>query len=67
MVCHMGAIQVLRNTMGGGGVSFRGEKCYEGVRFNVISLNEGVGGGQIPWKKALRNTWMAPYLFLLDP
>ena len=19
-----------------------------------------MGGGQIPWKKALRNTWMAP-------
>ena len=47
----IGAIQVLR-----GGVSFPGKKSYEGVRFNVISVTRGLVGGQIPKKKALRNT-----------
>ena len=29
---------MLRNTDGGGGLSnFQGKKCYDGVRFNVIS------------------------------
>ena len=42
------------------GVSFPGEKHYEGVQFNVISITRGWGGGQISKKKALRNTWMAP-------
>ena len=41
---------------GGGGVKFSGEKCYEGVRFNVISVTKGVGGGPISRKKALRST-----------
>ena len=49
----LGAIQVLRNAMG---VSFPGKKRYEGVRFNVISATRGWVGGQIPWKKVLRNT-----------
>ena len=44
----------------GGGVNFLGKKHYEGVQFNIISVTRGVGGRQIPWKKALRNTWMAP-------
>ena len=34
-------VQVLRNAMGGGGVSFPGKKRYEGVRFNVIIIIEG--------------------------
>ena len=37
----MGAIQVLRNTMGVGGVSFPGKKRYEGVTFNVINVTTG--------------------------
>ena len=36
-----GAIQVLRNADGGGGVKFPGRKRYEGVRFNVISVTRG--------------------------
>ena len=37
-----GAIQVLRNADGGGGgVNFSGEKHYEGVMFNVISVTRG--------------------------
>ena len=52
-----GAIQVLRN--GGGGVWFSGKKALR--RCNVhITPHEGVGGGPISRKKALRNTWMAP-------
>ena len=49
---------MLRNAVGGGWVSaFPEKKRYEVVRFNVISVTSGwVGGGQIPWKKALRNT-----------
>ena len=37
----LGAIQVLRNAVGDGGVSFPGKKCYEGARFNVISVTRG--------------------------
>ena len=49
-----GAIQVLRNAVGGGGgVSFPGKKRYKGAWFNVISVYEGVG--QISRKKVLRN------------
>ena len=33
----------------GGGVSFPGKKCYEGVRFNVISVTRG-------WVGVKRNT-----------
>ena len=33
-----GAIQVLRNADGGGGVRFSGKKRYEGVMFNVIRV-----------------------------
>ena len=53
---YLGAIKVLRNTVGWDGVSFPRKKCYEGVRFNVISVT-----CQISRKKALRNTGMAPY------
>ena len=45
-----GAIQVLRNAMGVG-VSFPGKKCYEGVRFNVISVARGCVGIKFPGKK----------------
>ena len=37
--------------MGVGGVRFSGKKRYEGVRFNVIWVYEGVGGGPISRKK----------------
>ena len=37
----LGAIQVLRNAVGGGRVSYSPEKCYEDVRFNVISVTRG--------------------------
>ena len=34
----LGAIQVLRNAVGGGvgGVNLPGKKCYEGIRLNII-------------------------------
>ena len=37
--------------VGGGGVRFSGKKCYEGVRFNVISITRGWVGVQFPEKK----------------
>ena len=37
----LGAIQVLRNAVEGGGVSFHGKKRYEDVRFKVISVTRG--------------------------
>ena len=40
----LGAIQGLRNTVGGGGVSFHGKRRYEGVWFNVISVTDGEWG-----------------------
>ena len=48
----MGAIQVLRNAdgVGGGGVWFSGEKRYEDVMFNVISVTRGWVGVQFPGK-----------------
>ena len=43
---------MLRNADGGGGgVQFFGEKRYEGVWFNVISVRRGWVGVQIPGKK----------------
>ena len=45
-----GAIQVLRNADGGGGVWFSGKKRYEGVMFNVISVTRGWVGVQFPEK-----------------
>ena len=49
---------MLRNADGGGGggLRFSGKKRYEGVRFNVIRVTRGWGGGPISRKKALRNT-----------
>ena len=55
-VALRGVIEVLRNIVGGGVVSFPEKMCYEGVPFNVISVTRGWVGGQIPKKKALRNT-----------
>ena len=31
--------------MGVGGVAFSGKKCYEGVRFNVMSVTRGSASG----------------------
>ena len=47
------AIQVLRNTDGGGGVKFYGKKCYKGVRFNVISITREWVGSNFQ-KKSVR-------------
>ena len=41
---------MLRNAVGGGGVSFPGKKRYEGVRFNVISVTRGWVGFTFPGK-----------------
>ena len=46
----LGAIQVLRNADGVGGVRFSGKKRYEGVMFNVISVTRGWVGVQFPAK-----------------
>ena len=37
--------------MGVGGVKFSGKKCYEGVRFNVISVTRGWVGVKFPGKR----------------
>ena len=42
---------MLRNAMGGGGVSFPRKKCYEGVNFNVISVTRGWVGVKFPGTK----------------
>ena len=42
------------------GLSAFAKKCYEGVRFNDISITRGLDGSQIPRKKALCNTSIAP-------
>ena len=43
---------MLRNAMGGGrGVSFPGNKRYEGVRFKVICVTRGWVGVKFPGKK----------------
>ena len=41
---------MLRNANGVGGVKFSGKKCYEGVRFNVISVTRGGRGSKYPEK-----------------
>ena len=46
-----GAIQVLCNADGGGGCQIFQEKCYEGVRFNVISVTRGWVGVKFQGKK----------------
>ena len=46
-----GAIQVLRNEDGVGGVSDFPEKSYEGVRFDVICVMRGWVGVQFPEKR----------------
>ena len=47
----IGAIQVLRNAGGGGGINFSGKKRYEGVQFNIISVTSRWVGVQFPEKK----------------
>ena len=47
---HLGPSKCYVTQMGGG-VNFSGEKRYEGVRFNVISVTRGWVGVQIPGKK----------------
>ena len=42
-----GAIRVLRNADGGGGVRFSGKKRYEGVMFNVIIVTRGGWGSNL--------------------
>ena len=42
---------MLCNAVGGGGVSFPGKTCYEGVKFNVISITRGWVGAKFPGKK----------------
>ena len=43
---------MLRNAMGGGGgVIFPEKNCYEGVRFNVISVTRGWLGVKFTGKK----------------
>ena len=52
-----GAIQVLRNAVGGGRVSYFCEKKrYEYVQFNVISITRGLGGCRISRKKRKSKT-----------
>ena len=52
----MGPFKCYVTQMGvGEGSNFPEKKRYEGVRFNVISITRGVGGGPISRKKALRN------------
>ena len=46
-----GAIQVLRKAVGGGGCQLSRKKCYDGVRFNVISVTRGWVGVKFPGKK----------------
>ena len=46
-----GAIQVLRNAVGVGGVSFSEKKRYEGAKFNVISITRRWVGVKFPGKK----------------
>ena len=40
--------------------NFQEKKCYQGVRFNVITITRGWMGVVFSEKKALRNTRMAP-------
>ena len=42
---------MLRNAVGGGGVSFPGKKLNEGVRFNVICITRWWVGVKFPGKK----------------
>ena len=57
----LGAIQVLRNAGGGGGVSFLEKKRYECVRFNVISVTSGWVGVKFPGKCYVTLEWPLIY------
>ena len=47
--------------MGVGGCQLFWKKALQRCKFQRYWRYEGVGGGTISRKKALRNTWMAPY------
>ena len=47
----LGAIQVLRNADGGGGVKLSGKNRYESARFNFISITRGWVGVKFLGKK----------------
>ncbi len=47
---------MLRNAVGGGGVSFHGKKRYEDVRFNIISVTRGWAGVEFPEKSVVNVT-----------
>ena len=51
-----GAIQVLRNAVGGGGVSSFPKNSVTKVYYSTLLALRGGGGGPISRKKALRNT-----------
>ena len=48
---HMGPFKCYVTQMGVWDVKFSGKKCYEGIRFTVISITRGVGGGPISRKR----------------
>ena len=51
---RLGAIQGLRNAVGGGGMSaFPEKKRYEGARFNVITVTRGWVGVKFPGKNVM--------------
>ena len=48
---YLGAIQVLRNADGGGGVTFFRKKALRRCKVHVISVTRGWVGVQFPGKK----------------
>ena len=58
---------MLCNADGHGGVTFLGEKRYEGVWFNAISVTRGWVGVQIPGKKCYVTLEWPPYLHCGQP
>ena len=57
---YIGAIQVLRNAMRGGGYPLSRKKRYEGLTPSTLLALRGGGWESKSLEKALRNTWMAP-------
>ena len=51
MFFYKGPFKCYVTQMGVGGVTFSGKKCYEGVRYNVISITRGWVGVQFPREK----------------
>ena len=54
-IFSIGAIQVLRNADGGGGFKIFQKKALPRCKVQCYLRYEGVGGGPISRKKALRN------------